>query len=102
MITRDDISAVFVKLCGMDRKHTMDYWGERDEMKHETDMKLRQSLLECCLVDQARLEGVQYAQGLIMEMMKQKGEWEGSQAEEVNKAQMKWRAEQYKKHVLGE
>lgn len=102
MITTDDVSEVFVKLCVMERKHTRDYWEERDEMNHETDMKLRQSLLECCLVDQAHLEGMQYAQGLIMEMMKQKGEWIGSKAQEVNKAQKKWRVEQYKKHMIGE
>lgn len=102
MISRDDVSAVFVKLCEMERKHARDYWSARDEMDHETDMKMRQSLLECCLVDQAHLEGIQYAQGLIMDMMKQKDEWIGSKAQEVNEAQKKWQAEQYKKHMVGE
>lgn len=102
MITRDDVSAVFVKLCVMERKHTMDYWDEREEMNHETDTKLRQSLLESCLVDQAHLEGMQYAQGLIMEMMKQNNEWIGSEAQEVNEAQKKWRKEQFIKHTKGE
>lgn len=101
MISRDDVSAVFVKLCEMERKHARDYWSARDEMDYETDTKLRQSLLECCLVDDAHLEGMQYAQGLIMDMMKQKGEWEGSQAEKVNEAQKKWHKEQFIKHTKG-
>lgn len=102
MITRDDVSAMFTKLCSMERKHTRDYWDGRDEMAHETDTKLRQSLLECCLVNQIHIDAMQYAQGLIMDMMKQKGEWEGSQAEKVNKTQKKWRKEQFIKHTKGE
>lgn len=102
MIARNDVSAVFVKLCEMERKHTRDYWDERDEMNHETDMKIRQSLLECYTITQARLEDMQYAQGLIMEMMKQNNEWIGSKAQEVNEAQKKWRKEQFIKHTKGE
>lgn len=94
----DKIEGVFENLIKMERKHTRDYYSLRESMEQESDPKRAESLLNCCAVESAHAESLQFAQGLLMDMMKKNNLWNGSHAQKINEANKKWHKEQYNKH----
>lgn len=97
MFSIETMEKLYEQLAHMERKHTRDYYDEMAIYREEKDLARRESLLELLGQEQARMEALQYAQGLVMEAMKNKNLWNGSRADKMN---MKvWRIEQYKKHA---
>ena len=91
------MEAIYENIARMERKHTRDYYDEQEMFKNEKDTARRESLMTLLVSEQARMEALQFAEGVVMGEMKKRNFWNGSRAEKMN--MKKWRSEQYKKHI---
>lgn len=99
MFTIETMDSIFERLLNMERKHISNYYDERKMLAQEKDAKRRESLMTLLVSEQARMEALQFAEGVLMDEMKQHNLWAGSRAEKANNATRKWSREMHKKSL---
>lgn len=99
MFTIETIEAVFERLVNMERKHTRDYYDYMKMFQGEKDVERRESLMTMMVSEQARIEALQFAEGVVMDEMKKHNLWAGSRAEKANIEARKWAREMHAKSM---
>lgn len=99
MFNTSDMDTIFEQLARMERKHTRDYYDELVMYHAEKNPERAESIMGLLLQEQARMEALQFAQGVVEHKMKNKGHWAGSEAEKISTATRKWAREQHRKSL---
>lgn len=99
MFSVSDMDTIFEQLAQMERKHTRDYYDELAMYHAEKNPERAESIMGLLLQEQARMEALQFAQGVVEHKMKSKGYWAGSEAEKINATTRKWAREQHRKSL---
>lgn len=97
MVELEDLEKVFETLVEFERKHTRAYYSEIEAISRAVTTKDAEDMLKWCLIKQAHIISLQFAQGQILDLVKRKDLYEDSSIKKLNWTQRRWRKTQHLK-----